>query len=259
MSDCRLCHDFQQGLEALFTCSSRGAYQRIRTPYLYPDGDNIDVYCKVDGDEVVVSDLAETTGWLRMQSASPRRSKRQLRLIEDACLTHGIDFYRGMLHARCQTREELAQVVTRVAQAALRVSDLWFASRMQAVQSITDEVADFLAEREFTYDRAKQLTGYSGHNWTIDFQVRTEHRRSLVHVLSTANRAAANRACEHVLAAWHDLRHLARGPKALAFVSLFDDTADVWADENYKLVEPLSAVLRWSRPDEISRALGRTA
>ena len=39
-------------------------------------------------------------------------------------------------------------VVTRVAQAALRVSDLWFTFRAQAVQSITDEVADFLEDRE---------------------------------------------------------------------------------------------------------------
>ena len=254
-----MCQNLQQQMGALFTCSDQGGYQRIRTPYLYPDGDNIDLFCKVHGDVVTVSDLAETTGWLRMQTATQRRSPKQTRLIEDACLTHGVEFYRGMLQARCRPGDELAQVVTRVAQAALRVSDLWFTFRTQAVQSITDEVADFLAEREFGFDSAEKLVGRSGRGWTVDFHVRTELRSSLVHVLSTGNRAAARRVSEHVLAAWHDLNFLAVGPEALTFVSLFDDTADVWADEDFRLVESLSVVSRWSRPDEFAAVLRKAA
>ena len=30
------------------------------------------------------------------------------------------------------------------------------------------------------------------------------------------------------------------GPEALTFVSLFDDTVDVWADEDFRLLDPLS-------------------
>ena len=254
-----LCQDLQQNLGALFTCSAHGDYERIRTPYLYPDGDIIDLFCKIDGDTVTVSDLAETTGWLRMQSAAVRRSPRQKRLIEDACVTHGMEFYRGMLQARCRSGDDLAEVVTRVAQGALRVSDLWFTFRTQAVQTITDEVADFLTERELGFDRDERLAGRSGRGWTVDFHVRTHRRSSLVQVLSTGNRAAAHRVSEHVLAAWHDLNHLAAGPEALSFVSLFDDTADVWGDEDFRLVEPLSRLSRWSRPDEFAAVLSEAA
>ena len=42
--------------------------------------------------------------------------------------------------------------------------------------------------------------------------------------------------------------HLVTGPEALAFVSLLDHTADVWADEEFRLVELSSTVARWSRP-----------
>ena len=124
----RLCEDLQTGIGPLFTCSEQGEYLRVRTPYLYPDGDYIDLFCKAEGGVLTVSDLAETTGWLRMQSATLHRSSEQRQLIEDVCVTHGIEFHRGMLQARCRSVEELAQVVTRVAQAALRVSDLWFTS-----------------------------------------------------------------------------------------------------------------------------------
>ncbi|MEI7749169.1 MAG: hypothetical protein WCI81_08845 [Chlorobiaceae bacterium] len=37
--------------------------------------------------------------------------------------------------------------------------------------------------------------------------------------------------------------------------SLFDDTSDVWTDEDFKLVEPLSTISRWSRPDEFVNIL----
>ena len=259
MDASRTCRDLQRQMGALFTCSEQGGRLRVRTPYLYPDGDNIDLFCKVEDGVVTVSDLAETTGWLRMQSAGLRRSPKQARLIEDACVTHGIEFRRGMLQARCGPGDELARVVTRVAQAALRVSDLWFTFRTQAAESITDEVADFLTEREFGFERAEKRTGRSGRGWTVDFHVRTTRRGSLVQVLSTGNRAAARRVSEHVLAAWHDLSHLAAGPEALAFVSLFDDAADVWTDEDLRLVESLSTVSHWSRPDEFAAVLSAPA
>ena len=194
-----------------------------------------------------------------MQSTAMRRSPRQTRLIEDVCVTHGIEFYLGMLQARCRTEGELGQVVTQVAQAALRVSDLWFTLRTQAIQSITDEVADFLTERKFGFDRAEKRVGRSGRRWMIDFHVRTERLSSLVQVLSTGNRAAAHRVCEHALAAWHDLNHLVVGPEALTFVSLFNDTADVWGEEDYRLVEPLSMVSRWSRADSFATVLSEAA
>jgi len=254
-----VCEALKSGLGELFTCTEQGAYQRIRTPYLYPDGDNIDLYCEAQDNVVTVTDLGETTRWLRMQSLSPRRSSKQRQLIEDTCLNHGVEFYKGMLQARYRPGDSLPMVVTRVAQAALRVSDLWFTFRTRAVESITDEVADYLTERQLPFERAEKLVGRSGRSWNVDFHVRVPDRSSLVYVLSTGNRSAARSVAEHVLAAWYDLNHLAAGPEALHFVSLFDDTADVWSAEDYKLVEDLSVVTRWSRPDEFADVLSAAA
>lgn len=250
-----ICQRLQDGLGAMFTCSEHGTYHRIRTPYLYPDGDYIDLFAKVDGDLVTISDLGETTRWLRMQTLSPRRSPKQKQLLEDACLTHGVEFYKGMLLARCRGDEALAAVAMRVAQAALRISDLWFTFRTRAVESVTDEVADFLTERELSFERAEKLAGRSGRSWTVDFHVRTPARSSLIYVLSTGSRSAARNVSEHVVAAWHDLNHLAAGPEALWFISLFDDTADVWNPEDYRLVESVSTIARWSEPDRLSEFL----
>ncbi len=255
MNASNLCADLQRDLGELFSCGQHGEFQRIRTPYLYPDGDYIDLYVETNGDIISVSDLGETLRWLRSQTLSPRRSPKQNALIADACLTHGVEFYKGTLLARCRPGDSLAGVTMRVAQVCLRVSDLWFTFRTRAVESVTDEVADFLSERRFNFERAARLAGRSGRGWSVDFHVRAPARSSLVYVLSTGNRSAARAVANTVLAAWYDLNHLAVGPEALRFVSLFDDTVDVWADEDFRLVEGLSTVAHWSRPDEFAEVL----
>ncbi|MGD2064310.1 MAG: DUF1828 domain-containing protein [Nitrospirota bacterium] len=259
MNAATLCEELERGLGPLFVCAPHGDYHRVRTLCLYPDGDNIDLFCKVDGDRVTVSDLGETSRWLRMQTLSARRSPKQNALIADACVVHGVEFYKGMLLARCSPGDSLAAVTMRVAQAAVRVSDLWLTFRTRAVESVTDEVADLLTERQFNFERDEKLAGRSGRTWTVNFHVRAPARSSLVYVMSTGSRSAARSVAEHVLAAWYDLNHLAAGPEALRFVSLFDDTVDVWSEEDFRLVEPLSTIARWSEPDEVARVLAEAA
>ena len=243
MNNNEVCEAIQKQIGELFVCTEHDdSYHRIRTPYLYPDGDNIDLFCKHEGNVVTVTDLAETTGWLRMQTISPKRSVKQNQLIADTCMTHGVEFERGMLQAQYKPEDEasLAMVITRVAQAAFRVSDLWFTFRSRAVESITDEVADYLTERALPFQRREKLKGRSTKDWVVDFRVGAPESSALVHVLSTANRYAAHQVAEHVLAAWYDLDYLKS--KSLKFVSLVDDTADVWEEQDIKLVERLSDV-----------------
>ncbi len=255
MNQVNLCEEFSSGLSSLFTCTPHGEYQRIRTPYLYPDGDNIDIFIKKDGDIFIASDLGETTRWLRMQTISKKRSPKQQTLIEDACQTHGIEFFRGMLIVRCRKEDSLSSIVFRLTQTALRVSDLWFTMRTRSVESVNDEVADFLSEHQFQFKRSEKLIGRSGRTWMPDFHIRTIHQSSLLYVLSTGSRSAARSVVYQVHTAFFDLNHLASGPEALNFISLFDDTLDIWSDEDFRLVEQVSEVARWSNPDEFTALL----
>jgi len=259
MTAAEICQRLQTGLSELFQCSDNGEYTRVRTPYLYPDGDNIDLFLRTKDGVVTVSDLGETTRWLRMQTVAERRSPKQRMLIQDACVTHGVEFYKGMLQARCRVDEDLSAVFMRVAQVALRVSDLWFTFRTRSVESATDEVADFLAEQHFQFERGPKLAGRSGKVWRPDFHVRAIHQSSLVIVLSTGSKSAARNVVNSAVAGWFDLNHLATGPEAQRFVSLFDDTVDVWNDEDFGLADQLSTVVRWSQPDQFAEALRAAA
>lgn len=249
------CEILAQRLGALFTCAPVNEYTRIRTPFLYPDGDAIDLFLKEQGGQVTITDLGETLRWLRTQSIAPRRSPKQNKLIEDVCLTHGLELFRGMFLARVRPGDDLAAVVMRLAQGALRAADIWFTMRSRSVESVSDEVDLYLTEKQVTFERQQPLLGRSGRTWRPDFHTRTPDHSALVYVLSTGSRAAARNVAEHVLAAWYDLNNLNIGPEALRFVSLFDDTMDVWSPEDFKLLEDLSTVTRWSKPDEFMQTL----
>jgi len=241
----------------LFRCAEVGNYIRIRTPFMYPDGDYIDIFWEHTTDEetITLTDLGETVRWLKMQTISPKRSPKQTQMIYDICLTHGVEFFRGMLQARYRPCENLALAVTRLSQAALRTADIWFTFRTRAAESVTDEVDEYLTDSHIPHERNVTLAGRSGKSWPINFHTRTPKRSSLVHILSTGSRGATRRITDHVVAAWHDLSQMKVGPEAVQFVSLFDDTSDVWSAEDFRQLEDLSQIARWSEPDGFTQIL----
>ena len=251
-----LCEKLRSEMGVLFACGEHGNYVRVRTPYLYPDGDVIDVFLRQSaGEMITVTDLGESLRWLRLQTIATRRSAKQRQLLGDICMNHGLELFKGQLLTRLQPTESLAKAVTRLAQGCLRVADLWFTFRARSVETVTDEVADFLVEKQFPFERGESLPGRSGRIWRPDFHVRPPRRSSLVYVLATGSRAAAKPITEHVLAAWYDLSTYKVGPSALHFVSLFDDTVDVWNEEDFRLLSDLSEITRWSNQDQLSQVL----
>ena len=198
------CEKIARTVNELFICSPVNGYQQIRTPFLYPDGDIIDLYLATNGQQVTLTDLGETTRWLRVQSLSQKRSVKQKQMIEDICLNHGIEFFRGMLSLRVNETDDMALVVTRLAQAAIRVSDLSFTFRQRVAETVSDEVSDLLSECLIPFDRGEPLAGRSGKVWRIDFHVRAPQRSSLVNVLSTASKGTVRGIVDHTVATWFD-------------------------------------------------------
>jgi len=186
-----VCLQIADQVGELFICSEVNGAMRIRTPYLYPDGDYIDLFLIEKDGVLTLTDYGETLRWLKNQTPSLYRSKRQDAMIQDICLTHGVELYRGMLVVRNQPGTTLAETITHLAQAAIRVSDLWFTQRVRVFESILEEVGDFLKGKHIPFDAGKKYIGRSGRSHKIDFHTRHPKRSSLINVLSTGSRAAA--------------------------------------------------------------------
>ncbi len=250
IAPCKLIAD---QIGALYQCSPVDHYVQIRTPYIYPDGDVIDLYFAEDANRLILSDLGETLRWLDMQTTSPRRSKKQLRLIEDVCATLDIEFVNGSLQVSLGNPDDMARAVTRLAEASVRVSDVWFTFQAKGFASFPEEVEEFLTDKKFPFERDQRIAGKSGSLWLVDFKVLRPTRESYVYALSTGSKSGAKRLTEHVFTAFSDLELLRE--RGAQFVSLFDDSADVWTGEEMKLVEEVSAVRLWSQQSELRELL----
>ena len=260
MNTNELCSYIGNSLPALFECTP-AAHEgvRVRTPLLYPDGGIVDVFVLERNGRYIVTDFGDALGWLRVQSVSARRSPRQQFLIGDTCQTMGIELRDGQLLLNASEVDSLGEVVLRLAHGVVRVSDLWFTFRSRALETTADEVDSWLRGKQIPFRRAVRQPGRSGRNWTIDFWASAVERTSLVFLLSTGSRGAVPRITERVLAGYVDLSHLKKREPNLGFVSLFDDTSDVWREEDFALVDPFSEVARWSQPDDLERLLLKAA
>lgn len=251
-----LCASVGRTLSPLFVCSpAPHEGVRVRTPLLYPDGGVVDVFVLERGGGYSVTDFGDALGWLAIQSISRRRSRRQEILLQDVCRTLRIDLFHDQLVLRAVTEDALGEAVIRIAQAAVRISDLWFTLRGQSLQATEDEVDEWLHEKRIPFQRQVTRPGRSGRDWTVNFETKSPNRTSLIFLLSTGSRGAARRVTEHVLAGCVDLSHLKTSQPNQAFISLFDDTVDVWRPEDFQLMEDHSEIARWSAPDELERML----
>lgn len=150
----------------LYTCSEVNGFVRIRTPYLYPDGDVIDLFFKPESQ--ILTDLGETLRWLDRQSWGKSLSKKQDWFLQDIQVTHGIDLYNGMLIVR--GHDDLAGAITRLAQGAIAVSNLWLLNRTRLAGTLNDEIAELLSEHQIRYERDLKLLGRSTRSWRIDLE-----------------------------------------------------------------------------------------
>lgn len=252
-----LCDSLRLTLPALYECSPAPVEGvRVRTPLMYPDGDLVDVFVLERGAERVVTDHGDALGWLTRRSVSGNLSPAQNEIVQDVCRTQGVELYRGRLLRRCEGDAAVADAVQRVALSAVRVSDVWFTFRTRTQSTVGDEVNEWLVGRQFDVKRQVKSRGRSNLEWTVDYQITSEARTSMVFLLSTGTRGATRRITEHVFTGCRDLSHLQRAQPNLTFVSLFNDTMDIWRAEDFSLLEEVSEIARWSHPDQFEQILG---
>ncbi len=170
---------------------------RVRTPFLYPDGGLIDVFvCRARGPHRghrlrrsarLAPDAVPSEGSSRQGRSDSLRTYAS-RLASSASAASSFAGQKmAMSHLQCYRSQ----------QAALRVADLWFTMRTRAVESVADEVADWLTEKEIPFERRVTHPGRSGRVWTVDFTRAFRSARRFVFLLATGSRRSApgRRAC----------------------------------------------------------------
>ena len=126
----------QSDLGPLFHVSERGDAVSITTPFLYPDGTAITVYCQPRQDRLLISDQRRTSQWLRQQYQTDRWTAREIRIRRALCTNREITLQSEAIQSWCQWHAaDLIPAIIRVAQACVELTAaLWYASSRQQTE-----------------------------------------------------------------------------------------------------------------------------
>ena len=116
-------------LGALFECTPGRLsehFTQIVTPFLLPDGDILDLFYREEAGTFLPADGGETLRWLRSQWAEATLPATIRDQVPGICQMHEIELWHGWLRVRLTQEAHVAGALMRLAQASMRVADLWF-------------------------------------------------------------------------------------------------------------------------------------
>jgi hypothetical protein len=212
-------------------------------PFLYPDHDNIEVFVKDRGEEVVVSDLGETLRRLDTVGMDIGMSGKLAYQTERIAGGFGVVVHDGVL-LKDGPRGAVGNLLLDVLSACMAIADLVYGTRAYQPLAFVDEVAKLLTVHKFEFQRNYESTGtLSGTKYRVDLKVTTQHLVSLVHTLDARTRAGVRQWVNATYRMWSEILTT---DTVVRKVSLLNDEATRVREEDARLLEAVSHVYRWT-------------
>ena len=213
---------------------------RLETGFLYPDGSSVDVFL-VEGrdlfNNLLLSDLGQTASWLLTVQVKPWLSQKRKAFLEDAIRLYDVRQEEGALELPLGSLGELADAISRLGQACVRVADLSYTRRSSMQTVFTEEVEEVVADSELQYESNVEVPGKYGKVVRVDFLVEGKRSRSGVLTWGSANPSAAHTQANEILRRWIDLDFTGSLEQRL---TIFDDRVASYRDDDFKRLTDLS-------------------
>jgi|Deesub1362A_J573_1020465.scaffolds.fasta_scaffold16609_1 hypothetical protein len=251
---CEKVEKMLSNLPEMFECIKENDHIIISTPFEYPDGDLIQLYVLQRNGHIVLSDLAETIRHLLDYDFDIFSSKKREKLFYEIVRNLNVIYFKGELRTHVHSPDEFNDALVRLSEAAFRVSDLIFTFRVGARVTFKDEVSEFLTELNVEFQENYLTIGKSGKSYKIDFYIESPKKPDLMLTLSTWSKTYAEQLVSRTVRIWFDIQRI---DGRYNYITLIDDTSDVWMAEHFDLLEDLSEVFVWSKRDELKEVLIR--
>ena len=255
----QICTSLRSQLGMLFECLPAGERVQIRTPFVYPDGDSIDLYWRDTPKGDVVSDLGDTRGWLFVNGANSELTSKQEQAFDEACSNYGVERLDEILLTRVEDGD-LALAIVKLAQAITMVSQTVDVGQPPAVTS-KEITANRIIKAFEIYglkpERNVKLRDSSAVEWKVDFVVRTDRRNVALMALHGRKQFGwQRRAIEHAYTAFSALAQTWKQESVPHEpMSVIDDTDTVWNREPIAMLRDVSKVVYLSEPEQLGAAI----
>jgi hypothetical protein len=234
-------------LAPLYECREENGHLTIVTPLEQPDGDYVEFYLVEEGGRLVLTDHAETLAVLASYGFDLKRSPKRARLLDSILRAANVHLFQGAFRMEIESEGELVPAVLKLGQVAVQAGDLLFTMRYGAGTQFKEEVEEFLVERRVPYEANARVLGRSGQHYSVDFYVE-KRRPALLQTLSSGSASYAETLVSKTVRMWYDV---SRTDGRYEYVSVLDDSADVWKPPQIELLSDLSRVVAWGERDTL--------
>lgn len=237
---------YLEQIKVNLVCEAHDGRLKIITPYVYPDNDLVEVYVEdLAGGRVRVSDLGETTRHLHTQGFDLFASTKRKFLADTAASRVGAAIQGGAI-LKEGTTEEIGGILFDVIVAARAVADLIYTSRTYEPAPFVEEVADFLKEHQFRFERRVPVRGISNRQYRVTFRV---EGGTLLEPLTAEFEHALKPRVDATVRKWVDINHGARK------LTVLNDIDFSWPEPDVIILSRFSEVYRWSVRDSLAKAI----
>ena len=198
-----------------------GDYQEITLPFYDRNNDSLVVYIEKRNHEFVISDDSYILNDLLDSGfiLSPKR-KRTLEII---CAKLGVKLEDKELKIICKENELIKKVHT-LAQAMLRIDDMYLTSQTRVTSYFIEDLMNFFDKNEIYYSRDISFIGKTGMTHSFDFLFQRS-KNNPERVCRAINNATKNNMI-NVLFAWQDIEMIRANTTNLIVIINDDNTIE---------------------------------
>lgn len=235
-----------ESIPGLFICESNDRYTALSTPFLYPDGDIIEIFIfKSSDNSFILTDMGETLRYLFDHHADPYSSSKRREILVETLRYFNAEFTNGEIRKTVNDISELTDSIFLFGQCINRLTDLVFTRKQVIKYPFRDEVRAFLNKHHLTFEENHTIIGASGDSRVFDFAVWTPNKSlNLIHLLSTRNPAGTSNIVNRTVASWVDIMNK-KSFEANRY-SIIDDSFPVWQQKDINMLMLVSDVYLWS-------------
>ena len=162
-------------------------WHAITTPFLNMFNDCIEIYCKNDGDKIILSDDGLTLQNLEMLGVSFTRSKKNQSAMERILLNYGVSVEGDELMLAANI-DKFPQAKHNLLSAIMEISDMYMIAKQQSSFSLfKEDVSSYLDEQEIIYTPSFISKG-NNLEFHFDFQIAGRKTEILINTFSTINK-----------------------------------------------------------------------
>ncbi len=220
----------------------------ISTPMLDNQNDAIEIYARMDGDKIVLSDDGYTLNTLKTYGVEFNRPGRKKELLDHILAVYGIQLEKNELITTA-TAKSFPQKKLNLLQAISETNDLYVLSKPHVTNLFWEDVEAYFVSHNIVHTPNFIARGISGLEFNFDFQIATLKKEILIKTFPNLLQGPI----VNFLYGWADVKE-ARAKQSRKQVESIAIINDMAKEPKKELVEALSnkgsSILYWSKRDE---------